>query len=115
GLWEAHTSSPAGRGAAAALRCAPDRRDGSPEWPLSVESPGSAAAAAGSLGGPGVAGRGGTPGAGPECRNGAHSRGSPGRGAAGAGREYGRTRLAAREVAGLALDRGDRRADRVSD
>src|SRR3954464_2402769 len=62
-------SLPPGR-APPAVRGAAHRGGGPPERPLSVEPPGSAAVAAGPVGGPGVAGRGGAPGAGPKCRSG---------------------------------------------
>src|SRR5205807_2450444 len=80
GLWEAHPSRPAGRGAPAAVRCAPDGGGGSLEWPVSLESAGSAAATAGPVGGAVVPGRSGAPGAGPECRPGTRGGGSPVRG-----------------------------------
>jgi hypothetical protein len=104
-----------GRGAAAAVRCAPDRRHRATEWPLPVEPPGSAAGAPRPLGRPAVVGRGGAPGAGAECCSGPRCGGSPGRHTGDGRGQPGRNGLARRPPAGLAVDGGDRRADRVSD
>src|SRR5262249_39834365 len=80
-----------------------------------LEPPGSTATAAGSLETPGVAGRGGLPGAGTECRTGARRGGSPRRRPTGRGGQYGRNGPAASAATGLVVDGGDRRADGVSD
>ncbi len=77
GLWEAYLSGSAAGRAAASVRRPAHRRGGPAEWPVSVESPGSPADAAGSMGGARVAGRGAAPRAGPECRLDTHCGGGP--------------------------------------
>src|SRR5262249_34140950 len=51
-VWETHPSRATGRGAAAAVRGAPDGGGRAAEWAVSVEPAGSAAVAAGPLGNP---------------------------------------------------------------
>src|SRR5215217_2685255 len=104
GLWEAHPSGDPGRGAATAVRGAPDGGDRAAERSLSLKPAGSAAIAAGSVAGACVPGRGGAPGAGAERRAGTRRRGSPNCSPAGGRSQHGQDRLVAGAEAGLAVD-----------